>query len=185
MRKSVKASDCLSDCLLFKWYPFWAHWGTAYQSSLQPIQYSAQLYLKRIYCLTHLCNLSLDTLWWGYAGKPDCNSSSWSTLSSGPVENLKATDPHPRKMHTSYILLSSRRLMGSSVPSYALSKHQESIPTLLRRLCQPNVVTEIARMQWDSKSVFFITVPKWTQPKGPSPGNHQIRQGTFIQKNVL
>lgn len=69
-------------------------------SSLHPIQYFAQLYRERTNCLPHLCSLSLETPWRGYTGKPDYNSSSWSTLGPGPVEKLKATDPHPRKVHT-------------------------------------------------------------------------------------
>lgn len=69
-------------------------------SSLHPIQYFAPFYWERTNCLLHLCSLSLETTWRGYTGKPDYNSSSWSTLGPGPVEKLKATDPHPRKMHT-------------------------------------------------------------------------------------
>lgn len=151
-------------------------------SSLHPIQYFAQLYRERTNCLLHLCSLSLETPWRGYTGKPDYNSSSWSTLGPGPVEKLKATDPHPRKVHTPKHLVKFKTLMGSLVPSLSLSKHQEStlLLTLLLRLCQPNVVAEIVRMHWDSKSVFFITVPKWTHPKCPSPRNHQIWQKTFM-----
>lgn len=66
-------------------------------SSLHPIQYFAQLYWERTNCLLHLCSLSLETTWRGYTGKPDYNSSSWLTLGPGPVEKLKATDPHPQK----------------------------------------------------------------------------------------
>lgn len=93
--KSVKAKALQK----YKWLKLDTHAGfiKVSQSSLHQIQYFAQLYLKRTTRLLHQCSLSLETPWRGYTGKPDYNSSSWSTLGPGPVEKLKATDPHPRK----------------------------------------------------------------------------------------
>lgn len=168
----------LSDWLLFKWLNLDSH--TEFIEGLSP----NCLCINSSTLLNYWRSLHATCLWRHY------NKATLGDLTATTATDVLCVWPCGRsESYKSSLQKNAYSIASLQIPDPSWNPKFPALPLAsvkkahyyLPCLDSANQI-EIARMHWDSKSVFFITVPKWTQPKRPSPENHQIRQGTYIQK---